>query len=182
MLSCSSTKYYSFIDLFSDLLPRLQTTVFLPGKQIEIFYNLHQISITSLPRLFNQENVSQPPYHYIIGICRARCSDSILLSKTWLEVALTMDGNKVKGQGKTLLPRTNPMFSDVKRLVKELQSIMSGGNRLKYFLPNNNPFFFSPHNSYSCYSFTLLVRNINICSKVGAGVDLQAAADFMTGT
>ena len=73
-----------------------------------------------------------------MSLFRARCSDSFLLSKTWLEVALTMDGNKVKGQGRTLLPRTNPMFSDVKRLVKELQSIMSGGNTFKYFLPNNN--------------------------------------------
>ena len=71
---------------------------------------------------------------------RARCSDSFLLSKTWLEVALTMDGNKVKGKARPSLQELiqNPMFSDVKRLVKELQSIMSGGNTFKYFLPNNN--------------------------------------------
>ena len=89
-------------------------------------------------------------------------------------------------QEKTLLPgqsripflhvRTNPIFSDVNRLLKELQFIMSGANTFKDFLPNNN--LFSPDNSF-LFS-TLQLRNINIYSKVGAGVDLQAAADFMT--
>ena len=59
------------------------------------------------------------------------------------------------------------MVSDVKRLVKELQSIMSGANTFKHFLLEN-------------LILLLLMKNINICSKVGAGLDLQAAADFMT--
>ena len=51
-----------------------------------------------------------------------------------------MDGNKVKVKASPSFQELiqNPMFSDVKRLVKELQSIMSGGNTFKYFLPNNN--------------------------------------------